>query len=259
MTMPDEPENPTGQEGQQPPPAQPAYVNNEDFNRFQGMIEGRFNEIGNTIAQAVAQLNNRPAAPAHAEPEVSAEELEQALSEGKGADKFMRAVDSRMRKLEGTIRTRLDEIESSGIGAISEVVGEVVRPQMPYYNRYKKEVDAYIASLPAHLRIKKDVHLVAYNAVAGSHVAEIVKEEREKVLREAADPNAAGAPGGAGGRQQNGTVKDAAPTVADLFGKDASDALTAIGRTPDQHAQRMGHKDWGTYAAWVKEQEKANA
>ena len=256
--MADEPETPTTLVE----PTAPVFDPADAFKTLQANLEGRIAQMTDNFNAAVAQINQtrQDVRPAQlTDPEITLDEIENVLAEGKGADKLVKMIDSRLKKLETGLAQRISEIESTGTNALSNVASEMARSDMPYYKRYQKEIDAYVATLSPHLRMNKQVYVVAHNAVVGQHLPDIIKEEREKVMREAADPNAAGSPGGAAGRRANGAPADDVPTVEQIFGKEAADALTSVGRTPDQHAQRMGYKTWADYAKFVKEQEAASA
>lgn len=246
------------------PSPTPTFVPADEFKQFQSTINTQFQQFQENFNAILANLN-RPSAAAAAPviegiEDVPLPELEQALNDGKGAEKFVKAINVAVKRLEGAFGKRVQELESTGLTAISELSKDAARADMPYYPRFKKEIDAYVAALPAHLRTNKQIYVVAHNAIVGSpeNLGQILKEEREKILREAADPDAANLPTDINGRGK-GKGENEIPTVEQLLGKEAADALVSINRSPDQHAMRMGHKDWATFATFVKEQEAASA
>lgn len=235
----------------------PTFVPTDEFKQFQATITGQFNQFQDNFNAILAQLGSRKN-DAPADPiieDVTEEELEQVLNDGKGAGKIIKAMDAKIKKMEGAFNKRVQELESVGLNAISELSRDTAAGDMPYYSKYKKEIDTYVATLPAHLRVSKQVYVVAHNAVVGQHLPEIMKDEREKILREASNPEDASLPTGINGRDKN-KAADEIPTVEDLLGKDAANALTSLGRTPDQQAQKLGYKDWATYATFIKKQDE---
>ena len=241
------------------PPSIPTFVPADEFRQFQATINGQFSQFQENFNAILAQLGSRKD-DITSEPvieDVTKEEIEQVLADGKGADKILKLIDGRLKKMEGAFGKRVQDLENVGLTAISEHSKDLAAGDMPYYSKFKKEIDAYVATLPAHLRVNKQVYVVAHNAIVGQHLPEILKEEKEKILRAAADPTDATDSTGINGRDK-GTRKDEIPTVEELLGKDAADALVSIGRTPDQHAAHMGHKDWKTFAAFAKALEEGS-
>src|SRR3990167_3012382 len=244
------------------PPSIPTFVPADEFRQFQATINGQFSQFQENFNAILAQLGSRKD-DITSEPvieDVTKEEIEQVLADGKGADKILKLIDGRLKKMEGAFGKRVQDLENVGLTAISEHSKDLAAGDMPYYSKFKKEIDAYVATLPAHLRVNKQVYVVAHNAIVGQHLPEILKEEKEKILREAADPDAATDTTGVNGRGK-GTKESEIPTVEELLGKEAADALVSIGRTPDQHAQRISrgkYNTWAEYSVWIKE-EASNA
>ena len=76
---------------------------------------------------------------------------------------------------------------------------ETVRPAMPHYGRFKKEIEDFVSKVDVRLRNKPETWTSAYNFVVGSHLDELVQEEAAKRLP-AVEPGGAGAAAvGAGG------------------------------------------------------------
>jgi len=235
----------------------PTFVPADEFRQFQATINGQFQTFQENFNAILTQLGSRKndTLPEPVIEDVTREEIEQVLADGKGADKIVKLIDDRLKKMEGVFGKRVQDLENIGLTAISEHSKDLAIGDMPYYSKFKKEIDAYIATLPARLRVSKQIYVVAHNAIVGQHLPDILKEEREKILREAAEPEDATQPTGINGRDR-GTKKDEISTVEELLGKSAADALVGIGRTPDQHAAHMGYKDWKTFATFVKTQEE---
>ena len=249
-----------------PEPAAPSYVPSDEFKRFQESIENNFAQFQqnfNMLAETMRHpANPTPTAPAA--PDFSEEELETALAEGKNAKAFLKAIDAKLGGLRGEFSKQVDEIRNVGLTAITDLARDsheasISEDLKPYVSKYKKEIDAYIANIPPQMRTSKQVYGIACNAVIGAHMPEIIKEEREKALRSASDPNAPGLPGQAGGRSRaEGTTE--VPTVEELLGKPAADALASKGQSADDFARKIsgkrGFKGWADYVAWFQKKEE---
>lgn len=247
---------------QQQQQQQPQYVPLDDFKKTQQLLESmsdRFNQLQDNFNAVVAsRLNDDPSrssspAPSPA-PDFDPNELELALQEGKGADKVLKAIDARIAKQNAQILEKLNQLESTGVSSIADLSRVVAASEMKHYARYKKEIDTYVGRLPANLRMNKDVYVAAHNVIVGAHLEELLKEEREKVLREVADPNFVNTQTGINGRKKEDAPK--IPSVEQLLGKEAADALSSVGRTADQHAKRLGYKDWAAYAEHIQKSEQ---
>src|SRR3990167_7075697 len=152
--MADEPETPTTLVE----PTAPVFDPADAFKTLQANLEGRIAQMTDNFNAAVAQINQtrQDVRPAQlTDPEITLDELENVRAEGKGADKLVKMIDSRLKKLETGLAQRISEIESTGTNALSSVASEMARSDMPYYKRYQKEIDAYVATLSPHLRMNK--------------------------------------------------------------------------------------------------------
>ena len=95
---------------------------------------------------------------------------------------------------------------------------------------------------------------------AGEKADVIERESREAALRQATETPAAelASAGGVGGRSRPGAGQPTAvPSVEEMLGADAAEALRSRGMTADQFAQRLGRGSWADYVKLMQTQEVA--
>lgn len=223
-------------------PAQPQFVPSEEFKQFQTLMTTGFERLGQSV-QALLDAQNRPP-PAPSITDVTDEEINNAITSGENPAKVLRrlnaAAEARMRR---ELEARSGQIEEVGYGSLAALASEVATNKMDkkLAARYKKEIDGYVNTLAPALRTRPDTYLVAYNAVIGMHMTEIVSEEREAAIRQSRQQPPAPTPGTSNAR---GTGSATVPTVEDLYGKEASDRMREQGLSPDDFARKWGYKNW---------------
>jgi len=240
-----------GGEGEKKPDAAatPTFVPTEDFKTFQQQITGTLQGINDALSQLSKTIV--PAGKSEVVGDrVKDEEIEEALRTGQGGGVFRRLVKEHVDELR---TTEINPLRDEGLAAIGEVVAGSMAKELLYYTRFKKEIDEYVGKMPPGLRIRPEAIRMAHNAVVGAHAAEIVNEAKEAALRGGDTPPKGGGAPPQGNARQAG-AGGGTPTVEDLMGKDAADALAFRGLDGDALARRMGYKDWPTYAALAKEQ-----
>lgn len=254
----------TGDAGK--PAGAPQFVPLEEFNKAMSTIatlnaslqrmEGRLDEASATRDRAIS--SDKPLA---SQPTVTLAEIETALAEGKGADKLAKYVQESVDAALASFKiTNVDPIQNIGFSTMESLTKEIVKPKMPHYNKYPKEVDDAIAKLPTHLRLHPEAQLFAYKAVIGSHVDEIVTEAKEAALRASSSDDGGTQPGAGSGRANAGAGSAKTPDAAALFGPEAADALRAKGVSQEDHAKRLGFKSWDDFATFtLKQREETNA
>lgn len=173
----------------------------------------------------------------------------------------------------------LEEIQAGGItklkqiikGAVDEVRDKELRPfqqqgmqmlatqaeqlakmsgNMPHYDRFKKQIDTVLKSLPADQRTNAEVYKTVHDMVVGQNLSTLLQEKEEATVRSYREKNDTSLPGGAGGRQPSGESKaDGVPSFEEHFGKEGLASLksTKNHETPDSWCQKMGYKDWPDY------------
>lgn len=173
--------------------------------------------------------------------DVTDEEIEEALRSGEGAGKFRKMVNASVEKLR---RDVLGPELAAGFGALEGLTREVSATKMPYYDKYKKEIDEYVGALTPQQRLRPEAYKTAHDYVVGLHVTEILAEQAEASKRQKNEPPQGGLPGGAPGRQaRGGETRE----TSFQFSEENHNALAVKGYTPDMQAQRMGYKSWQDY------------
>ncbi len=229
--------------------AAPSFVPSEDFKRFEATMTQTLQTIQAGL-HALAASRPAPAAVVE-EAELTDEQLQTAIAEGNvGAIRGL--VDRAVNKVR---KEEIEPMRNTGTASLSNLTFEVVKPTLTHYPRFKAEIDQAVADLPVNLRMNPDIIRETHNLIVGRHAADLVKEGVETALRQAAaggETPGSNVPGAAAGRG----VASKIPNVEELLGKDAADALVGMGRSPDEHARKLGHKDWPTYATFVQKQQQ---
>ena len=122
------------------------------------------------------------------------------------------------------------------------------------YRRWTKEVDALVGQMPPSQR-NALCYQTAIKMVRADHMDDIMKEEREKILRESQLTDGGSQPSG-GGRQDN--LPKGTPTVAELLGPEAERDMRTKGWTPDMYTEKIlsrayGVKKWVDAVPLIKE------
>jgi hypothetical protein len=162
---PDEPIEPAAAAA----PVAPSFVPSDEFKTFQSLILGRFDEMAQGLAAmrvGAAPQAHAPAAPAVER--VTEQQFEDAVAGGDG--KVVRAYIRQER--EDLKREHIDPLSTTGLESLAGLTREVVFKNMPRYEKYKKEIDASLATLPAATRLNPEVLKVMYDAVVGRHADE---------------------------------------------------------------------------------------
>lgn len=256
--MPPEPNNPDNPNPQPPEThPQPSFVTEDKLKEALAPINqavSAFTESLNAIAASrqTSVVDTRTTVPD--EPDPTPEEIAAEIRDEGKSTKLAKLLDNRSRKL---VREQIDPMKNTGLNALAIQAKHIAKltGTMPHYQKYQKEIDAYISRLPLEMQANPDVYTQAHNLICGGHLNEILEEEKSKMARGGRDRGGTDLPGTSTGRVPSGEG-DEVPTVEQLFGKEQADALKAVGRTPDEFAKSMGHKDWAGYAKFVQEQDK---
>ncbi|MCH7761637.1 hypothetical protein IIA15_09625, partial [candidate division TA06 bacterium] len=167
------------------------FVSLEKFSALEQTISGLNETIGKLQGGMEVAMNNLraaplPAAPAAKKPTpLDLSKIKTAIAEGddSAADEILSLVDTVVqRRLSDFEDSKLKPLQETGLNAIADLSGAAIR-EKPHYEKYKDEINSYISSLPVESRVNPKAHDLAYDAVIGKHLNEIVDAAKEEALR----------------------------------------------------------------------------
>ncbi len=237
------------------------FVPTDEFKQFQSLIEGQLSAIqanlGAVLSRNMSPEPQRPAQillPDIVEP--TDEEIEEAMQSGHGA-----AMMRRLAQIEGEKRERqllaqhINPLRETGVSALAKLTEDAARAKLPYYSKYADEIRSYLGQLPADALTNPSVYEVAYAKVVSDHLDEIVSD-RVRAAQGMADADVVNDPVASLIRpvtkQESG---EKIPTVEELCGADAAQALKSRNQSPDAFARQLGYADWAAYAKVAKDME----
>lgn len=230
-----------------PPPPAPSYVTREELAaqseallaRIQGLVEG--------LSRGAVPAPSAPPAPTF-----DFNEINEALSEGRGAaEKIAALVDAKVNAIvDQKVRESVDPIRTYGLPNLAQVAkatalsgkdAEVVK-------RFGREIDEFMKPMGPEVQGSVEAWSRAYALVRGLHADELEREAVERAVRQAAAQAPSPAP-------QSSAVSytdddgSPLPTLEELAGTDAAKTLRDKGIGDlDALAKRMGYKDAREYA-----------
>ena len=256
--MPPEPNTQDNDQTKVDPPA-PSFVTEEKLAAALEPVKQAMESFTASM-NAIATSRQAPVGGAPAvqdDPDPTEQEIAAEIRDEGTSKKLAKLIDNRSKRL---IKEHIDPMRNTGLSALATQAKHIAKLTggMPHYQKFQKEIDAYIGRLPLDMQANPDVYTQAHNLIVGGHLDEIVNERVEQAKRGGRDRAGTDLPGTSTGRVPSGEG-DHVPTVEELFGKEQAAALSAVGRTPDEFAKSLGHKDWKTYAKFVQEQDKPEA
>jgi hypothetical protein len=159
-----------------------------------------------------------------AEPELSDEQIEQAIAEGKGAGMLRelarreaaRATAQLQREAVDPLAAR---VNGAGMTAIARHAIVLAKPDMPYYERYRGEIDRELAKMSDDLKLEPGNIRYVHDIIAGGHIQELLAEERERVTRQFRDD-----PTSLPGLRPTAPAGPKVPSAEELFGRGSTSA-----------------------------------
>ena len=231
-----------------PEPAAPQYVDHATFAALQQTVQGTLGAINETLG---ALRETRPAPAPAAPPEiedVTDAEIDEALQAGRGASVFRKMVNASVKRVQ---RDTIEPLRQQMVATGTELVATVATKDLRHYPKYKREIDAMVAALPAETRMTPGLYKWAHDVVVGQHVDEIAREAVEAALRPAPAPEPL--PRASRSGRQTAPAADAVPDVYDIAGDEGEAALQHRGLDRDGFARKLGYKSWADYMKQTKE------
>lgn len=250
-------------------PAQPQYVTVDQFNAVNAALQNLTTQLGQFHSRIDVLATPRREEPGAVAPAstfqrtVSQADIDKAYDDGD----YKRAGQLQSTFIQETIKestlatqSQIAQLQTTGMTMIANVVGTQAKDKLPYYTRFKDQIDKMLEKVSPDLRANPEMHKWAHDAVVGQNVEIITKEASEGAVRKALDGGAGYVPGQSG----TPTHKDGQLTPEAAYGSDWGDIqrlLKAKNITIEEHARRLGHSDVQAYLKKVKqsrEQEAAN-
>lgn len=229
----------TTENGAEQPSGTPQYVTVDQFQALNKTLEG----FGTTLQTVQRVLNAPPASPQQvleredeeAPYEPTEEELTEAFTSAKLKPTLSRFIESEVKKRTRALERELKDVRSQGTHAIAGLTAQAARPDMPYYDRFRPEIDEYVKTLDGPARMNPHAYRLAHDAVVGRHARDLIDEAKREAVR-ATRANDVALPGGGRGPAPKSSV---APPDAE-----EAAALEALGMTPDEFSRRQGYDSW---------------
>lgn len=212
-------------------------------------LNARIDDIQAQVqAYAEQAYQTPPAAPAPL-PEITDEQLNTALAGDAPATAVRTLVQ---REIERIRQQEIEPLKQVGLGALHDLARRSAVPEMRFYGRFQKEIDAYVSRLDPALRSRPETWKVAHDAVVGMHHDELAREAVEEAIRKAREPQDDGGKGH-GGQAVAEAADEKPATFEALVGADAMLLLKQRGISPDEYARRLGYKDATDFVAKANE------
>lgn len=242
------------------PPAEP--VSRAEFDDKFSKMMGAIQDLAQ---RPVVVHQNQPAAPPP--PEITDEEINEALASGNGASRVKEMVRRQLDVARGEVAREVGAVREHGaasLGALAEktfVIG-LDTDDRAIFGRYEDEIKNLVNQCEPALRGMPQTWEACFATVAGAHRKELESEWKEAALRQRAEDEtraAAPQPGRAGGRapvNDDGEI----PTIADFVGTDQR----FEGVTEEEFIRKINrgkpagekYKDWADYNTRGKAIEK---
>lgn len=230
-----------------PMPTPEPSVSKDQFDALSASV-ARLNETFSSYLE----FQQRPAVPMGPPPieEVSDEEIDRALSEGRGAASFRKMVQGEARRQLQGIAPMLQQ----GIESLSHLsMRSAGRYDQPYAKEYAGEIEKELSRLPVETRANPtamaEAWNYAYGKVLAGHIGDIQQRERETAIRQATAGHPEGRSGGRVTISTPGGGEMELPSLEDVVGgRELQNILRRHG-SADGFARSQGFDNWAAFAA----------
>lgn len=240
-------------------PPTPTFVPTDDFKQYQATMQTALERLTESIGMMAQQVGRGPAPVAvPTAARITREQYAEALREGN-----VDVLEAWQAQREADLLARhVAPLASTGTAALSALNRERLAGK-PHYARFRKEVDAALAEVPAEHQANPALVDKVYAMVVGEHAGVLEAEAREAAIRQATQPPAEPAtPAPSAGRTAGKTGAGTLPTPEELLGAEAGEALRSKLSDPssrysdvDGWARSMGYRGgWSEYVELVRGQ-----
>lgn len=181
---------------------------------------------------------------------LSDEEIDRALLGGTGGAAVIRNLIDRevSRRADSLLKEHIEPLRAFGAESLANISQELAAGKMPYYGRFKKEIDSRLAMLTPEVRANPASIKMIHDAVVGENAQVLLREAGEEAVRKTQETK----PAVTAGTGAGGTVREAPelPSAVEVGGQDAIEALRHKGRggmNQDELARSMGYESWAAY------------
>jgi hypothetical protein len=239
-----------------PPPAEtppaPQYVTPDQLAAIQAQQSEAMAKLTQQNADLMSTVNsliqnqNQPPAPSAPAPQLTGREIDEMITNGEGGEKilshFNQTIDQKLNDLKSQV---IDPLRQQGGNAIASLAQQNAKNNLPYYRTFEKEIDAYIQNnVQPELRSNPQVYQFAHDAIVGQNVEKLMELKQQEILRQQQDADVT--PQATPPSPREEALKDPSkvPPPEEYFDARALDLLRDQNVTADQHAQKMGFKDY---------------
>jgi len=189
------------------------------------------------------------------------DEMEAAYKDDKPTKEIRKKINNLIEK-KASLRNdaRFNQFAQQGLGMISQLTDSITSGKMPMLSKVpevKREYDRIISNMAVEQRANPASLKAAYDLACGTNIDKIREVEREEWQRDLTEGKIEVQLPGMSAPGKITTLHNPPPpkvNIGEKFGKDAEDALVAVGnRNPDRIAQAFGFKDAEDYAAFSEE------
>lgn len=243
----------------------PQYATVEQLNTINAALNnlttqlGQFTSRVDVLAEAREAPAPTPPAPTFTRT-VTQADIDRAYEEGdvqKAGRLQLTFTQETIKESQQAMQLQLQQLQANGSTMIANVVSEQAKGKLPYYERFKPEIDKMLQKVSPELRANPEMHKWAHDTVVGQNIGVLTTEASEAAIRKALD-------GGPGYVPGNGTPpkKDGQLTPEGVYGSDWNDVkrlLQSKGISFEEHAKRRGYADAQAYLKHVQKSREEGA
>lgn len=150
------------------------------------------------------------------------------------------------------------EFRNYGLSKLTDLTSRSAASELPYYTKYKSEIDAQLTNVDPSLRADMQTLRLIHNNIVADHIDEIA-EERAQQKAKATLQNSKMPKPSVGGRSSGTSEDNHVPTPEELgYSEDQIDEITRRGG-PDAFARKISMGKVASWEDYVKLQKEMKA